>query len=472
MRHVFEMMINENFRMRTVATLLSLFIALPLWTNASIGQEKGGASTREELQRFVAKEDDSYRWEVLDRGTAAGCRYARLHLVSQTWHDIPWKHVVWVVAPETKNGELRKLNDHAILLIAGGSWRDNWGEFPEETLKPSGEVQVIATVVKATNSVAVVVGQVPFQPMLDGRYEDGIISETFKLYLQGQGDDWPLLMPMVKSAVRTMDTAQAFLIKEWNVEVNKFTVTGASKRGWTTWLTSAVDPRVDALAPMVIDMLNMPVQMKHQVATWGKYSEEIADYTALDLPRYLDSPRGKQLQQIVDPYQYRDRLPQPKLLIFGTNDRYWPLDACNKYWNDLGGDKYLLYVPNKGHNADDYPRVLGSLTALHNSRLKKHALPKLHWKAVQEGTAKSGLEITSDKVPEEVSFWVAHSETKDFRDAIWDYSTIDKEANGSYRPMLDHPANGYAAFFCECMYRFESPAYFSTNVTIIEPSAQ
>ncbi len=39
-------------------------------------------------------------------------------------------------------------------------------------------------------------------------------------------------------------------------KIEKFMVAGASKRGWTTWTTAAVDKRVIAAIPIVMDMAN------------------------------------------------------------------------------------------------------------------------------------------------------------------------------------------------------------------------
>ena len=64
---------------------------------------------------------------------------------------------------------------------------------------------------------------------------------------------------MTKSAVRAMDTVTSLVLSTSGnaLTVDKFVVAGGSKRGWTTWTTAVVDPRVIAIAPIVIDMLNV-----------------------------------------------------------------------------------------------------------------------------------------------------------------------------------------------------------------------
>jgi PhoPQ-activated pathogenicity-related protein len=420
------------------------------------------------LERYIKAADKSYSWTTKQEDKVNGCEVIRLHLNSQMWQGTVWKHVVYIIKPKSVD-DLSEVP--GVLLISGGSWKKEWPENGPEELKLPREASMLATFADAFKSVFVIVQHVPFQPMFGEKYEDEIIAETFANYMKTGDSSWPLLLPMVKTAVRSMDAAQEVCQEKWKLNLTKFTVTGASKRGWTTWLTSSIDPRVHALAPMVIDMLNMSEHLKLQMDTWGTYSEQIADYTDLQLPKYIDTPPGVSLQKIVDPYQYRDKISQPKLLIFGTNDRYWPLESCSLYWDELKGSKHLLYVPNKGHNADDYPRVIGSLLALHRSQTGGEALPELSWEFanIDEGVQ---LQVLSDKAPEMVRAWIATSKTKDFRDSTW-LEHQCRLLDGKYCYTIKLPADGYVAAFGEAVYPQEPlTSQFCTNIKIFAAKAK
>lgn len=414
------------------------------------------------LQDYVTKKDASYKWVKRSERQLGGVTVTELILTSQTWRNIPWKHQLLVLKPKEVQHEKQ-----ALLLVSGGDWSADLEQPPKEGENNlPGEVLILTQAVNQMKSPVAVLNHVPHQPIFDGMVEDQIIAYTFDQFLKTNDPEWPLLLPMVKSAVRAMDAVQEFAKQEWSLNVEGFTVTGASKRGWTTWLTGAVDPRANAIAPMVIDTLNIDKQMQHQLATWGEYSVQIEDYTKRGIQGKNQTPEGKALSQIVDPYTYLKDLQEPKLLIMGTNDEYWCLDALSNYWDDLSGEKRILYVPNKGHDVGDLRRVVGTVSAFHKQACGQLKMPNLRWK-LNEAEGKLTLTVDSDQTPKEVSAWISHSDTKDFRKVVWE-STAAESHGGSYQHVLDVPTNGYAAMFGEAVFEHNGQAYFlSTNVKIV-----
>jgi PhoPQ-activated pathogenicity-related protein len=219
---------------------------------------------------------------------------------------------------------------------------------------------------------------------------------------------------------------------------------------------------------MVIDMLNMSTQLDHQKTVWGGYSEQIHDYTERDLPSRLNTDAGRVLRNIVDPYHYLSSLSQPKLIILGTNDHYWPLDALNLYWSDLVGPKYILYLPNNLHKLKDYRRIIAGLNALHQHAARDRPLPALEWR-FEETRGRLLLSITSDRRPDQVQVWTARAPTRDFRESKWRSRRIGRSTDGQYHYRLRLPGKGYAAIFGEAKFgRGRKRFSLSTNVRIVD----
>ncbi len=419
------------------------------------------------LASYVAQADDSFRWFERRAGTRGQTSYAELILTSQTWRDVAWKHQLFIVRPTSAKPQTK----HALLVIAGGSWKDEL-EAPAGPIDLPREANVFAAIAEQLQTPVAVLLHVPHQPMFDGRREDQIIALTFDEFLKTGDPQWLLLLPMVKSAVRGLDAVQEYARQRWDMKLDTFTVCGASKRGWTTWLTGAVDRRVTAIAPMVIDMLKMGNHLKHQVHAWGEISHKIHDYTDRNLHDRLDSDRGRALQQIVDPWSYRHLIKQPKLIMIGTNDDYWPLDSLNLYWDDLVGPKYILYVANQGHGLRDLQRVVGTLNALHQHAARGNPLPKLEWDFTTNDRVLT-LHVTSDVRPQKVQAWRAHTPTRDFRAAKWSAKPL-RSTDGHYHYEMPIPRDGHAALYGEAVYDGGSfPCFLSTNVRIVgEPVSE
>jgi PhoPQ-activated pathogenicity-related protein len=328
----------------------------------------------------------------------------------------------------------------------------------------------LATKMKAP--VAFLYG-IPNQPLLEGKSEDALIAETFVRYLKTKDASWPLLFPMVKSLVRAMDALQQFAKQEWGITVSGFVVSGASKRGWTTWLTGAADARVKAIAPAVIDTLNFQLQIPHQLECFGKFSDMIKDYTQRGLVPIPDTPEAKKLWHMIDPWHYRARLKMPTLIINGANDPYWTTDALNLYWDDIKAPKWVLYVPNAGHGLTqehgngkkDRQRAMDTLCGFANCQIYKKELPKLTWKHTN-GDGKQHLAVESSIAPRAARLWVAGSGSQDFRKAKWKEQPAAVKESAA-RGEVALPSEGFQAVFGELEYDIDGVRFhLSTQVRV------
>jgi PhoPQ-activated pathogenicity-related protein len=407
------------------------------------------------LVGYVSRDDGAFAWVREGKTeTPLGATIHELRLTSQRWKGITWRHTLLVVQPS------KVTSDVAVLVVSGGNTES----------KGDTQTRLIATTIAAQiQAIVAVLFAVPNQPLFDGLTEDNLIAHTFVKVLETGDKEWACLLPMTKSAVKAMDAIQQFAEKELGIKVNGFVVTGASKRGWTTWLTAVADPkRVKGIAPIVYDNLNIPAQMRHQREVFGGFSEQIREYEErglLDL--VVGDGKAQELIKLVDPYFYRERLTMPKLIINGTNDRYWALDAANFYFYDLPGEKHILYVPNAGHGLEGgLDRVLRTLTAFFNRVAGRIAFPKLQWQWKQEGNSMT-LVIRSEPKPKEVLIWTAKAPTKDFRDAKWSSQTINA-ANSEFKFTLNPPEQGFAAAFAELVYEIGGQSFsLCTTVRIV-----
>lgn len=420
----------------------------------------GAGSVRAGLLEYVQKPDDSYAWKFKEKKETVQGTIYDLHLTSQTWQGLKWEHRLQVYQPKGFEP-----TETLFLFNTGGG--------------PNAANQLLALeIAKRIGAPVAFLYDIPNQPLFDNKKEDALIAETFCRFLDCEGKDesWPLLFPMAKSVVKSMDALQAFSKEHWKKPLKSFIISGGSKRGWTTWLTGASDPRVKAIAPLVIDTLNMAPQMKHQKESFGKYSDMIRDYTERKLVPIPESAAAKKLWEMVDPYFYRDRLTMPKLIVNGANDPYWTVDALNLYWNDLKGDKSVLIVPNAGHSLREMnngktelipSRAVNTLAAFAKHIIHDKPWPQMEWKHGDEDGYAS-LSIATKTPPKNSRLWVATSDTRDFRKSEWKETPARMTDSGQLVVgRVKPPGKGCLAFYGEVEYEIDGLKYtLSTQVRV------
>ena len=456
-------MIRPKIPAFRLALLLSLVMPLAVGSAASVKETA--------LDRYIAKADPSYAWKLVNTIPGEGYKGYVLELTSQTWRteaevDRPvWKHWLTVVKPE------KLTTSKGLLFIGGGSNRE-----PMPTTI-SARLSLFAL---ESHSVVAELGMVPNQPLFfadskdKGRSEDDLIAYSRVKQMATKDNEWLVRLAMVKSGVRAMDAVQAFLASEagGRVKVDEFVVSGGSKRGWTTWLVAAVDKRVVAIMPTVIDALNSEAITRHHYQAYGFFSPALKDYVNHKLlPDKIGTPEYQAILAIEDPYNYRqrDRLKIPKYLVNASGDQFFLPDNSQFYFPALQGEKYLRYTPNAKHDLAGTDAREGML-AYYEAFLKGKPRPRFSWKKEKDGT----LVVTIKDKPREVNLWQAtNPKGRDFRvDTIgkaYTSTPLEEEKPGVYVGRVGKPAEGFTAFFVELVYDSggKYPFKFTTEVSVV-----
>lgn len=420
------------------------------------------------LDDYIAKPDPSYTYSVVQTIDSPLAKAYILDMKSQTWRSEKevnrtlWQHWVTIIVPNDVTSST------ALLFISGGS---------NKNTKPPTPDMMVVQVALQSKTVAVDLKQVPNEPLIfaddpgNERNEDAIIAYTWDKFLKTKDATWPLQLPMVKSAVRAMDTVQDHLKKATGgkVQIKDFVVAGGSKRGWTTWLTGAVDKRVRAIAPIVIDVLNLGPQMQHHYAAYGFFSPAVGDYEQMKLLDLTNSQSISNALKLVDPYEYRARYTMPKFVINSTGDQYFPCDSAQFYFKDLPAPKYLYYNPNTEHSLSG-SQADKVLLAWYMAILSGRPLPEFSWDVAGEGH----MVVTAKTKPTQVNLWTATNPTaRDFRlmtiGKAWTSAPLTGNDKGVYDAAVKAPEKGWSAYFVELLFDSGSslPFRFSTEVRVV-----
>jgi PhoPQ-activated pathogenicity-related protein len=454
-----------------LAASLLLVIQVPIATASGRPQAMASAPSaassvaKTALDRYVEAPDPSYKYEVVATVPGKDHTTTLVDMTSQTWRSpsevdrTVWKHWLFVVTPS----EVRHAK--AFLYITGGN---------NTSPAPKNADENLVRIATTTKSVVAELRMVPNQPLAFAedkrpRVEDDMIAYTWDKFLRGGDDQWPARLPMTKAAVRAMDTVVS-VCGAGNVKIDGFVVAGASKRGWTTWATAAVDTRVVAIVPLVIDLLNIVPSFKHHLAVYGYYAPAVSEYEDLGIMKWEDSPRYRELMTIEEPYEYRDRLTMPKYIVNATGDQFFVPDSWKFYFEALPGTKYLRYVPNADHSMRGTD-VWQSALAFYNAVLTGATLPQFTWKVEKDGT----IRVNAKDPPSAVKLWqVTNPGARDFRlssiGAKWKSAPLTARGNGEYVAKVAKPKRGFTAYLVELTFPSgleEAPFKFTTGVKVV-----
>ncbi|KXO09144.1 PhoP/Q-regulated protein PqaA [Moritella sp. JT01] len=403
-------------------------------------------------------------------------------LTSQFWPDKTisnsgrdWKHTLVLYVPD------HVTSTQSFLYINGGTRFEEKGKSNPKPAKVDFE-----GLVKATQSVVADLQDIPDQYLSfdDGiaRREDGIVAYTWNKYMDDPEKNayWPAHLPMTKAVVKAMDMIQSEADVRHYQKPTDFVLSGASKRGWTAWLTTIVDNRVNGIIPIVIDILNTKKNLLHIKKSLNAWPLAFHDYEAQGVTKRMDTLEFDKLMSIEDPIaylsypKYASRLAVPKYIINASSDDFFVPDSYLQYAKALPGETVLRILPNQRHYID-YSIVNKALIEYYTLFINKLPRPDVRWNASKDNQS---INVTTNFEPIKATLWEGYNpKDRDFRiyPAKMEYKQtqitgVCIEQKCVYKLAPITTTTGYTSRFIEFVYDDGSNRLVTTSPAFITPN--
>jgi len=225
----------------------------------------------------------------------------------------------------------------------------------------------------------------PSDPSQKDRSEDAMIAWAWHQFLETGDPEWVPRLPMVKSAMAAMRAVEEYTREAGIADIDGWVVSGASKRGWTTWMVGAVNcptcPTIDAIAPIVPIVPNLIAGVHHMWRAFGGFTFAFSDYTAVNFTTLIDEPRNAELFRIVDPVHYAKRLARlPKVTVVSSGDEFMMFEWTANWKNLFAGESHIYIADNAEHSmATGIVGLLRTLSSFTNSVYLNGTRPKFDY---------------------------------------------------------------------------------------------
>ncbi|EEI9684169.1 PhoPQ-regulated protein [Salmonella enterica] len=416
-------------------------------------------------------------YSLLEKKQRPGVMLQRFNLNSQTWSPQGvvsperWQNGVDIYIPDSAREK------NALAVINNGSNNNGSGTPVAPTNFNEEELSRIAI---ATRTVVISVSNVPnqvlsYQGVTTPLGEDNSVAYSWKLFI---GDthkyqDASLHIPMAASVSQAFRLAKKELTQQ---NINKFIVTGASKRGWAAWLTALSDPDVGAVVPFAMDLLNTQKSLEHMYQSYGKnWPVAFYPYYNQGIDQQIGTDKFARLMRLEDPLTYLntdmgDRLKIDKYIINASGDDFYVPDNSHFYYGLLPGSKSLRVVPNSTHNG-----ILSvaeqSLITFVNRFQEKQKLPEITENVQSRGDGKKELVVNFSEKPVAILQWTAKNPAaRDFRYACdIKYNSVPVSlatGDNTLSISLTTPDSGWQATYIEATF---TDGYVATTQVYITP---